>query len=110
MYSPLKKARMTEPSPVPARAALPASYRLTTSPPAQKAFSPAPWMTTAFTSGSASQARSCGSNSRIMPSVRAFSAFGRLSVTRAMAPRRSNRISALSLIGLIFLNCRWKGG
>src|SRR5258708_18641296 len=64
-----------------------------TSPPAQKARSPAPRTTTAVMVGSFSQPGMTFSISRIMPCVSAFSAVGRLSVMRPRPSLTSNRIS-----------------
>src|SRR5713101_1651071 len=64
-----------------------------TSPPAQKARSPAPRTTTALIAASFSQLGMTFSNSRIMPCVNAFSALGRLSVMRPRPSLTSNRIS-----------------
>src|SRR5260370_27656849 len=65
-----------------------------TSPPAQKARSPAPRSITALTAASFSQPGRTFSSSRIMPCVSAFSAFGRLSVITPSPSFTSNRISA----------------
>src|SRR5260370_33637356 len=64
-----------------------------TSPPAQKAGSPAPRSISALTAASFSQPGRTFSSSRIMPCVSAFSAFGRLSVITPSPSLTSNRIS-----------------
>src|SRR5947207_15859632 len=64
-----------------------------TSPPAQKARSPAPRRITALTAGSFSHWGMTFSISRIMPCVSAFSALGRLSVITPSPSLISNRIS-----------------
>src|SRR5215470_17216122 len=63
------------------------------SPPAQKARSPAPRRTTAWTSGSRAHSASRGANARYIPSVIAFSAFGRLIVAIPTPPCVSKRMS-----------------
>src|SRR3982074_3443981 len=77
-----------------------------TSPPAQKARSPAPRTTTALIAGSFSHPGRTFSISRIMPCVSAFSAFGRLSVIRPSPSLISNSISASDIDSPLHPRCQ----
>src|SRR5216684_4595842 len=76
-----------------------------TSPPAQKARSPAPRSTTALIAGSFSHPGRTFSISRIMPCVSAFSAFGRLSVIKPSPSFTSNSISASDIDSPLHPRC-----
>src|SRR5664280_1483484 len=69
------------------------------SPPAEKARSPAAWITTRVIAGSVPQPSSWARNASTMAWVTALSACGRLSVMRPAAPRRSKRISSVIAAG-----------
>src|SRR6202022_109275 len=75
------------------RPALPRSYRIMMSPPAQKALPPAPLTMTRVTTGSRSHRSSAPAISRTIFKVRALSALGRLSVMRPQRPAFSHVIS-----------------
>src|SRR5580704_10645228 len=75
------------------RPALPRSYRILMSPPAQKALPPAPVMMTRVTPGSRSHRSSASVISRTIFKVSALSALGRLSVMRPQQPAFSQMIS-----------------
>src|SRR5580700_1670782 len=68
------------------------------SPPAQKARSPVPRISTARTSGSSAHCRSIGARARYIPSVKAFNACGRFKVTVATPSSCPNRMSSVSAI------------
>src|ERR1700730_5831254 len=75
------------------RPALPRSYRILMSPPAQKALPPAPVTMTRVTTGSRSHRSSALAISRTIFNVSAFSTLGRLSVRRPQRPAFSHVIS-----------------
>src|SRR6202521_770075 len=67
------------------------------SPPAEKARSPAPRMTTRVIAGSRAHSLSLAASAWTMPCVTALSACGRFSVITPAAPHRSNRMSCSAL-------------